>query len=127
MSLNVCLECGQHVFATQHSLIRSIIYRIAQGYGLSYDSVTGPSRQRHVNLARNHAYAALIDCGFTSAEIGRYMGRDHSTVINGAGNHNERISEVRKRAEDQLLIVDLLGPCARGGGDAQPDYTEAFA
>jgi chromosomal replication initiation ATPase DnaA len=126
MDVQVCLECGQHVFSTQHSLMRSIIQRMAEGYGLTYDHVTGSSRQKHITFARSHVYATLIECGFSSVEIGRFMGRDHTTVLHGAAQHNERIGEIKKRAEDQLRVVDLLGPCARGG-DAQPDYSEAYA
>lgn len=126
MDVEVCLECGQHVFATQHNMMRSIICRIAAGYDLSYDEVTGSSRQRHIMVGRNHVYAALMDCGFSSAAVGRYMGRDHSTVLHGAGQHRERVAEIMKRAEEQERMTAQLGPYARGG-DAQADYSEAFA
>jgi chromosomal replication initiation ATPase DnaA len=126
MGVQVCLECGQHVFATQHNMMRSIISRIAAGYGLSYDEVTGTSRQRHIVAGRNHVYAALIECGFSSAAVGRYMGRDHSTVLHGAAQHRERVAEILKRAEEQERMTALLGPYARGG-DAHEDYIEAFA
>ena len=122
--LQVCLECGQHVFETPQQMMRSIIRNIAAGYAVSYEEVMGTSRARHITVARQHAYHALFCCGYSYASIGRLIGRHHTSVMDGANAHEERMLCAKRRAEEQLRDVAQLGPCAEER-DALDAYSPA--
>lgn len=42
------------------------------------------SRKREIAWPRQEAMARMMDAGFTAGQIGRFLGRDHTTVSEGA-------------------------------------------
>jgi hypothetical protein len=66
---------------------REIISMVAGFHGLTYADLIGPSRFRNVVEARFDAIVAIHLVGriqgrfYTSTEIGKLLGRDHSTVL----------------------------------------------
>lgn len=71
-----------------------IATRIAGLYGVTLDDLKGRSQARMYSDPRLHAYAAIYATGrFSTTQIGRFFGRDHSTVSDGIRAHNERMGE----------------------------------
>jgi hypothetical protein len=62
-------------------------------HGVSRDDILGDRRFKPIAHARQHAMWLLSDWGYGLAEIGRKLGRDHSTVFHGVAAH-----EARRRA-----------------------------
>lgn len=62
---------------------RAIILEVAKASGLKIKTLMGPSRARRATWPRQVAYEALNRAGYSTAEIGRMMGRDHTTVMHG--------------------------------------------
>jgi len=50
-------------------------------HGVTDDEIRGYDRRPHVVAARDQAIRAASDRGVPAAEIGRLMGRDHTTVL----------------------------------------------
>jgi chromosomal replication initiation ATPase DnaA len=75
-----------------------IVADIARDNGLTLPEIKSDSKLRAVCWPRQMAYAALLDAGFSAAGVGRFFGKDHTTVLDGAGKARERI----KRLENGL-------------------------
>jgi len=60
-----------------------VVAIVAAQYGLRAAHLVGPSKYRRYIPARFEAYRRLRDAGFSYGQIGRYFGRDHSTVMHG--------------------------------------------
>lgn len=54
---------------------------IAFWHGVEPAAVLGPSRDRRNSRARGDVMRRLRSEGFTSVQIGRWLNRDHSTVL----------------------------------------------
>ncbi len=59
--------------------------------------------------------AAMRYAGLSSSFIGRYLARDHSTVLHAAG----RVGEDRRLRRIAVSIADLVGPRTRAHGDEE--------
>lgn len=57
--------------------------KIASLYGLTADTLRGPSRERHICRARWHAMRTLRDQHYSTPTIARVLNRDHATVLHG--------------------------------------------
>jgi chromosomal replication initiation ATPase DnaA len=57
--------------------------------GISVACCLGKGRHRDVARRRWHVMAILHERGWSSAEIGRRLNRDHSTVLHGLARHRE--------------------------------------
>lgn len=77
------------------------LHRIAQEHGVCASSVKGPSRFSEHVLARNQLMYDLRRVGLSSASIGRFLGKDHSTVLHGCAQHAKRLA---KLSDDHALI-----------------------
>jgi len=80
-----------------------LISLIASAFGLSADDLTGPSRMRHIVLARQAACWVLRQASpLSQTEIGRLLGgRDHTTI-------GYSIAQIERRiASDPLLRAQL--------------------
>lgn len=74
------------------SLMGDIVGPIARSHGVSVEALRGPSRLRHIVVARHEAMAALRATGrYSYPRIGKFFGgRDHTTVIYGERRHHAR-------------------------------------
>lgn len=62
--------------------VRALIARIADVYGVTVADVLGESRTLTIARARHAVIAELrTNFGFSLPEIGRIVGRDHTTVL----------------------------------------------
>lgn len=59
------------------------VSEIADRHEVELHEVLGLTRRRNVVNARHEAMSALHDQGMTYPQIGRFFGRDHTTVMHG--------------------------------------------
>ena len=75
---------------------KSILRDVAAKHNMAVEDICGPSRKRKHVLARREVYFRLSqELGISFAEIGRFIGRDHTSVLFGyrqyvAGNGNNQ-------------------------------------
>lgn len=74
-------------------MIADIVEDVAYAYAVSVDDLIGPSKARHLAVARQAAFARCRARGKTCTQIGRYFHRDHSTVSYGAQAHELRAQQ----------------------------------
>lgn len=70
----------------------ALIRRIANERYISIETLRGRSRDRFVYQTRKDIAQELYDRGLSIAQIGRYLNRDHTTILNMMG----RLSRQRK-------------------------------
>ena len=69
--------------------------------------------------ARQAVMAGLADAGWSSVRIGRYLGRDHSTVLHGIAKHRDRAN---------VTVCETCdGPAMGGGRWCHPCFLEQAA
>ena len=80
-----------------------ILSEVANYYGLAVEDLVARNRKRAVSVPRQVAMYLLIhEIGLPPTQVGRLLGgRDHSTVIHGAGKINGEMNE------DNLLRHDV--------------------
>lgn len=64
---------------------QAILQRVSQAHYVSLERMLGPARDRFTYAARQAAAHALAQIGFNSVQIGKYLNRDPSTVLNMLG------------------------------------------
>lgn len=70
---------------------KRILAEVAIEHGIPPALILGKQRQRLIMAARHHAmYRMSQETDMSLAEIGRNMGRDHTTVISGIKAHQRR-------------------------------------
>lgn len=87
---DICTGCGRPVFVFARDKYLNMIQEICLQYNVDFDVVMGASREQNATWARQAAYHALHLVGLSSSQIGRLLGRDHSTVLHGIKCHKER-------------------------------------
>lgn len=71
--------------------VRDDVWDVALRYGVSADDICAPTRgSDQVVLARQALMAALRHRGLSYPQIGRLIGRDHTTVMHGIRVHQQR-------------------------------------
>ena len=87
-----------------------IIDEASQYYKVSTAELLGRSRTKRIALARQVAmYLLMYELEMSPTQIGRLLGgRDHSTVIHGAGKINCGINEDHQLRQDVLTIKESL-------------------
>lgn len=71
--------------------MRAIVAEVAAKHRVAERDLTGPSTFRNVTTARHEAFwRARHELGQSLPQIGRFFGRDHSTVLTGSRRHAER-------------------------------------
>jgi chromosomal replication initiation ATPase DnaA len=71
----------------------SIVQRIASDNGLTLAEIKSRSKVAAICKPRQHAFAELLDAGFSAAGIGRFFGdMDHTTVLRGAEKARARMA-----------------------------------
>lgn len=70
--------------------IRQIVHAVAAATGIPARDIYGRCRTKHVARARQIVMLAAVDRGMSLSEIGRALGRDHSTVSFGVAAEKAR-------------------------------------
>lgn len=68
---------------THAKFAKDIITEVGEHFGFGYHEMVGPSQRRSLSRARQTAYMVLRARGNSCPQIGRWMNRDHSTVVYG--------------------------------------------
>lgn len=71
-------------------MMREIFEAAASRAGLTLNEIRSPRRDRIAYKAREEAYAACREAGFTLGQIAKYVNRDHTTVLNGLMRYEMR-------------------------------------
>ena len=87
-----------------------ILTEVATYFGVKTDDLLSRSRKRTVSIPRQVAMYLLIhEIGLPPTQVGRLLGgRDHSTVIHGAGKVSGEISEDRELRHDVQAIKESI-------------------
>jgi chromosomal replication initiator protein len=87
-----------------------ILSEVADYFGVKVDDLLARSRKRTVSVPRQVAMYLLIhEIGLPPTQVGRLLGgRDHSTVIHGAGKINGEINEDSQLRQDVLTIKEAI-------------------
>ena len=67
-----------------------VIRRIERAHGVTLEQMQGPQRYRPIVRARWALIAALRERGWSLLRIGRFMNRDHTTVLYALRREAER-------------------------------------
>ena len=88
----------------------SIIDRVSGHYQLDADTLVGRRRTKQIALARQVAmYLLIYELEMSPTQVGRMLGgRDHATVIHGAGKINGEIHEDGPVRHDVLAIKEAI-------------------
>ncbi len=88
----------------------TIIERVASHYSFDIEVLVGRRRTKKIALARQVAmYLLIYELEMSPTQVGRMLGgRDHATVIHGAGKINGGISEDRQLRQDVLAIKEAI-------------------
>ena len=87
-----------------------ILSEVAIYFGLQVDDLLARSRKRTVSMPRQVAMYLLIhEIGLPPTQVGRLLGgRDHSTVIHGAGKINGEMNEDSELRHDVQAIKESI-------------------
>lgn len=70
--------------------VRQIVEAVAAQHGVKPQDILGPDRTHYVAMARQEVMYHARLAGLSLAQIGRALGRDHSTVLAGIAAHKRR-------------------------------------
>jgi chromosomal replication initiator protein len=87
-----------------------ILSEVANYFGLHADDLLARSRKRAVSVPRQVAMYLLIhEIGLPPTHVGRLLGgRDHSTVIHGAGKISAEMNEDNELRHDVQAIKESI-------------------
>ena len=87
-----------------------ILSEVADYFGLRVDDLLARSRKKNVAIPRQVAMYLLIhEIGLPPTQVGRLLGgRDHSTVIHGAGKINGEMNEDSELRHDVQAIKESI-------------------
>ena len=117
MNVPVTLDLASRVLqdldtdAARHSVDPGrIIDEASRYYKISTTELLGRRRTRSIALARQVVmYLLMYELEMSPTQIGRLLGgRDHATVIHGAGKINGEINEDHRLRQDVLTIKEAL-------------------
>ena len=100
-----------HADADRHSIDpERIIEEAARYYKLSSGDILGRSRTQKIALARQVAmYLLIYELELSPTQVGRLLGgRDHATIIHGAGKVNSGVNENGQLRKDVLTIKEAI-------------------
>lgn len=87
-----------------------IIEEASHHYRVSTDELLGRSRTKNIALARQVVmYLLMYELEMSPTQVGRLLGgRDHATIIHGAGKINGEINEDGQLRQDVLIIKEAI-------------------
>ncbi len=80
------------VDASAISQMNQIATEVAGSYGMSLEEIRSPDKHADITRPRQHVMFALREAGYSMTRIGKFLQRDHTTVMFGAKAHAARIS-----------------------------------
>lgn len=100
--------------------VRYYVAEAAAWHGVEAEAIVGRSRRRKHCLARAHVMRWLRRDGFSTVQIGRWLGRDHSTVTHWtAEGRRERVRDRRacvqpseETVEGNPPVLTSARPCS---------------
>ena len=117
MNVNITLESTLQILneMAPETDVRSIdpqriFEQVAVFYALSVRDLMAKNRTKKVSLARQVAmYLLIYELGLSPTQVGRMLGgRDHSTVIHGAGKINGEVTENAQIRRDIMAIKEAI-------------------
>ena len=117
MNVNITLESTLRILnemdpetAAQSIDPQRIFEQVALFYALSVRDLMAKNRTKKVALARQVAmYLLIYELELSPTQVGRLLGgRDHSTVIHGAGKINGEVTENGQVRRDILAIKEAI-------------------
>jgi chromosomal replication initiation ATPase DnaA len=81
------------------AVFRTVVAEVAARHGVIPKLITSDSCARIASFPRQEVMWLLRQRGYSTIQIGRALGRDHSTVIHGARAHAARM------ASDQFVEI----------------------
>ena len=85
--------------------VRQVLVQVADITGVPVDLICGPSRKAQIVRAR-HMFCLVADrAGFSLADIGRAIDRDHGTVAHAIRTEAARRRDVPAAAEPALSLL----------------------
>ena len=97
--------------AARHSIDpERIIEEVSRYYKITPEDVLGRSRTQKISQARQVVmYLLIYELEMSPTQVGRLLGgRDHATVIHGAGKVNGGINEDSQLRQDVLTIKEAI-------------------
>jgi chromosomal replication initiator protein len=97
--------------AARHSIDpERIIEEVSRYYRISPENILGRSRTQRIAQARQVVmYLLIYELEMSPTQVGRLLGgRDHATVIHGAGKINGEINEDGQLRQDVLTIKEAI-------------------
>lgn len=82
--------CGEAAEMNSSEVLRSVVHAVAEATGISAREIYGRDRSAHVSRARQIVMLAANERGVSLSEIGRSLGRDHTTVAHGVAAERAR-------------------------------------
>jgi len=73
---------------------RRMAKSVAERHGLKLPDILGNEKTKKVATARQEVMFELRDRGWSYAQIGQAMARDHSTILHGVKAHEKRLMDV---------------------------------
>jgi hypothetical protein len=70
--------------------MRDILAEVCAEYGITPEEIKGPGRKRYHAVPRQEFMLRCHETGRSLPEIGRFLGRDHTTVLHGCRVARER-------------------------------------
>lgn len=102
-------------------LVQDIINEASAIFNVHRRDIVGPYRYRFLIPCRFALYYALRERGASLATVGRWMQRDHSSVIHGI----ERAKDMIERDQGYAKLVQHLIEFGRSNGQSSiPDAVE---
>ena len=117
MNVNITLESTLEILNdmapetdTRNIDPQRIFEQVAIFYALSVQDLMAKDRTKKVALARQIAmYLLMYELGLSPTKVGQLLGgRDHSTVIHGAGKINGEVTENAQIRQDILAIKEAI-------------------
>lgn len=68
----------------------AIVKAVCESHGIPIDEVMGPSRYKSIVKCRRACCQELLRLGLSSVEVGRVMGRDHTSVLSLVKQHRRK-------------------------------------
>lgn len=72
--------------------VRKIVKIVAEEYGVHPSVILGSEKNRRAAVPRQEVMRRALAVGWSSTQVGRALGRDHSTVLTGAKRAAERLA-----------------------------------
>lgn len=84
--MRVCECCGQPLPTLTADQLKMAIETWIKAKGYTLDEIRGRDRQADLVAIRRYAARFLRENGFSLPQIGKFLNRDHTTVINLIAN-----------------------------------------